>query len=121
MTSDLPSAISDTPSAKRIVLLHNWYCAAMGTTWPLGMATERYWFDWMAAGYNGKQLRKVMVWLRKEITSGRRNPGSLKLRNLLNPETFQEDLFLSGANLDPDVKLPPSPLSERPEQNKAKV
>ena len=100
-------------AAERIALLHGWYCAAMGTTWPLGMATERYWFDWMAAGYNGKQLRKVMVWLRKEITAGRRNPGSLKLRNLLNPETFQEDLFLSGANLDPDVKLPPSPLSER--------
>ena len=108
------------PAAERIALLHDWYCAAMGTAWPLGMATERYWFDWMAAGYNGKQLRKVMVWLRKEITAGRRNPGSLKLRNLLNPETFQEDLFLSGANLDPDVKLPPSPLSERPEQTKAK-
>lgn len=25
---------------------------------------------------------------------------------LLNPETFQEDLFLSGANLDPETKLP---------------
>lgn len=85
----------------------------MGTTWPLGMATERYWYDWIGAGYNGKQLRRVMNFLRREIAQRRRNPGSLKLRNLLNPETFQEDLFLCGANLDPETKLPPTPESER--------
>lgn len=98
---------------QRIQLLHEWYCTAMGTKLPLWMDSERYWFEWCKAGYNGKQLRKVMVWLRKEIVAGRRNPGSLKLRNLINPETFAEDLMLCGANLDPEVKLPPSPPSER--------
>ena len=99
--------------AERIQALHDWYGQAMGTKFPLRQDSERYWFDWIAAGYNGKQLRKVMSWLRREISAGRRNPGSLKLRNLLNPESFAEDLVLCGANLDPETKLPPSLPHER--------
>ena len=97
----------------RIRLLHEWYCAAMGTKLPLDMASERYWFDWCQAGFNGQQLRKVMVYLRRQIADGKRNHGSLKLRNLINVENFGADLMLCSAKLDPELKLPPSLPSER--------
>lgn len=108
--------MSDKPATdltQRIQLLHDWYGRAMGTSLPLGPSQERYWFDFFKAGYNGKQLRRVMNWLRREIAAGRRNPGSLKLRNLLDPETFGEDLILANSKLDPEIKLPPTPPSER--------
>ena len=108
--------MSETPNQsvpERIQALHAWYGQAMGTSFPLGPATERYWFDWIQAGFNGKQLRRVMVYLRKEIAANRRNPGALKLRNLINPEAFEEDMFLCGASLDPEVKLPPTLESEK--------
>lgn len=83
----------------RIQALHSWYCGAMGTGLALNMATERYWFDWVSAGHTGPELRKVMVYLRKEIQRGRRNPGALSLRNLLEVERFEEDLVLAGLDL----------------------
>jgi hypothetical protein len=93
----------------RIQALHAWYCQAMGTELRLNMAFERYWFDWLQAGYSGPQLRKVMVYLRKEIRAQRRNPGALKLSNLLNVETFGEDLLLSGHDLRAENRVPAAP------------
>jgi len=106
----IPRSALRTPRS-RIEALHTWYCSAMGgEAIPLNMAFERYWFDWLQAGYNGPQLRRVMIYIRREIQAGRRNPGSLKLSNLLNPERFAEDLILLGTKFD--KKLPALPESE---------
>jgi hypothetical protein len=113
MNPSQPSSPSPEPSRERIQSLHQWYCAAMGTPLPLNMAFERYWFDWLSAGYNGPQLRKVMNYLRRQIAAQKRNEGALKLSNLLNPETFAEDLALAGASFDPEKRLPQLPESER--------
>lgn len=89
----------------RIQTLHAWYCDAMGETLRLTMASERYWFEWIKADFNGEQLRTVILYLRKEIRLQRRNPGCLKLSNLLDVERFGDDLLLARHDLN--KKLPP--------------
>lgn len=100
--------------AERIPALHAWYCQTMGTALPLHAGTEQLWFYWLKAGYNGPQLRKVIIYLRKEIRATKRNPGALKLRNLLDPDLFGEDLLLAGHNLAAENKVPPLPGAEAP-------
>lgn len=99
-------------TTNRIQALHQWYCEAMGTRLPLHSGVEQLWFYWLKAGYNGPQLRKVIIYLRKEIRANRRNPGSLKLRNLLDPDLFGEDLLLAGHNLSAENKVPALPSDD---------
>jgi hypothetical protein len=103
------------PIAERIVALHQWYCLALTVSAPLNQAFERYWYDWLKAGYNGKQLARVIRYIQRQIALGKRNEGALKLSNLLNVERFAEDLMIVERNRDPERKLPPLPQGERPE------
>jgi hypothetical protein len=105
------NAKEPTPQ-QRMAALHAWYGAAMGCALPLNAAWERAWWDWMAAGYNGRQLRCVMNYIRREIGNRRRNPGALKLSNLLNVERFAEDLLMAGSDTDPERPLPGVPREE---------
>ena len=100
-------------SEDRAKALHNWFCGQMRVTIPWNMEWLRRWTEWMSSGYNGPDLRQVIAYLRREISTNKRNVGSLALHNLLNPETFGKDLSLcqmakSGA-LDPDRKLSAPP------------
>ncbi len=100
-------------SEERAKALHNWFCGQMRVTIPWNMEWLRRWTEWMSSGYNGPDLRQVIQYLKREISMGKRNAGSLALVNLLNPETFGKDLSLcqmakSGA-LDPDRKLSAPP------------
>lgn len=104
--------MSATETAARIKALHQWYCETMGTPLPLNSGTEMLWAYWLKEGYNGPQLRKVIVYLRKEIRAQKRNPGALKLRNLLDPDLFGEDLLLAGHNLSAENKVPKLPDDE---------
>jgi hypothetical protein len=85
----------------------------MRVTVPWSMEWLRRWTEWMAAGYNGPQLRQVIAYLKREISMNKRNVGSLALGNLLNPETFGKDLTLcqmtAAGSLDPDKKLAAPP------------
>jgi hypothetical protein len=100
-------------SEDRAKALHNWFCGQMNVKIAWSMEWLRRWTEWLAAGFNGPELRQVIQYLKREISMGKRNAGSLALVNLLNPETFGKDLSLcqmvkSGA-LDPDRKLSAPP------------
>jgi hypothetical protein len=100
-------------SEARAKALHNWFCGEMRVTIAWSMEWLRRWTEWLAAGFNGPQLRQVIQYLKREISMGKRNQGALALTNLLNPEVFQKDLNLaemikSGA-MDPDRKLAAPP------------
>lgn len=100
----------------RIELLHEWYCQNVMRV-RLTPEIERLWLEWITAGYNGPQLRTVIIYLRKQINVGKRNEGSVKLSNLFERaedgsfRKFDEDLGLAGArgNLNIDKRLAPAP------------
>ena len=56
-----------------------------------------------------RDLRRVIVYLQREIREGRRNVGALKLSNLLQPDRFEEDLNIRSVRLEP---LPPATSSD---------
>ena len=51
----------------------------------------------MRAGFTSQDLHRVIVYLQKEIRHQRRNIGALKLSNLLQPDSFEEDLNIIRA------------------------
>lgn len=77
------------------------------------MPTLTAWIDWLLAGHNGPEMAMVIRYLRREIAAGRRNPGSLALRHLLDIETFEKDLGLAqmhkAGGFDPEKKLSAPP------------
>lgn len=79
----MDSAAQPDCSRARIVALHDWYRANVLDI-PLVPELERRWLAFFRQGYNGRQLARVVRWLRAEIARGRRNPGSLKLSVLLD-------------------------------------
>ena len=101
---------------QRIHALHEWYCQNVMRV-RLTPEVERLWLEWLTAGYNGPQLRSVILYLRKQICVSKRNEGALKLSNLFERaedgsfRKFDEDLGLatSRGNLNIDKKLPPAP------------
>ena len=99
----------------RAQALHQWFCTATGQQLPWSMPWLFRWEAWLAAGFNGPQLRRVILYLRREINENRRNYGSLKLINLLNVETFESDLGLvdmkKAGKFNVDVKLPLPPTN----------
>jgi hypothetical protein len=103
----------NTEYDQRARALHAWFCQETGQPLPLHMRTLTMWVDWLLAGHNGRELARVIRYLRREISAGRRNHGSLTLRSLLDIDTFEKDLGLammagSGA-LDPERRLAPPP------------
>lgn len=93
--------------------LHEWFCQVTGQQLPLRMELLTRWIDWLQAGHNGPQLKTVLLYLRKQIASNKRNPGALKLSSLLDITKFEEDLGLAqsarSAFADPESRLPAPP------------
>lgn len=102
----------------RIHALHAWYESNVMRI-RLTPEIERLWLQFFKAGYNGKDLAKVIKYLRSEINRGKRNNGSLSLSSLLRPDEagvlrFAIDLGLAGASYGVDKKLTPLPDGEAP-------
>lgn len=93
--------------------LHAWFCGATGQEIVLRMTTLTAWIDWLLAGHNGPEMAKVVRYLRREVAAGRRNPGCLALRQLLDVETFEKDLGLAlmhaAGGFDPEKRLAAPP------------
>ena len=78
---------------QRIEALHKLYGELTGLLIPLDMQRESMWFEWQRRGHGERELREVVAHLRRGIREQKRNPGSLKFRNLIGmPDYFEEDL-----------------------------
>ena len=101
---------------QRIHALHAWYARNVMDV-RLTPEVERLWLEWLKAGYNGNDLRSVLIYLRRQICVGKRNEGALKLSNLFERsedgafQKFDEDLGLSRAraNLNVDKRIEAAP------------
>jgi hypothetical protein len=100
-------------SAQRIKDIHTWFCTATGQRLALAFDRERLWFEIFKAGFNEEDVRRLVRYLMMEIAKGKRNAGSLKLSNMLNPEKFEDDLNLSRVKFTQEFTLPPLPGKER--------
>ena len=87
-------------SPLQIAQAHALYCQLTGQTLSLGFDRERMWFELLRQGYQPEQLRRVILYLQREIRAQRRNVGALKLSNLLQPDRFEEDLNISRVKLN---------------------
>jgi hypothetical protein len=85
---------------------HSLYCRTTGQNLSLRFDRVRLWSELFQAGFTIPDLQRVLAYLQREIRAGRRNIGALKLRNLLAPDRFEEDLEISKARLRPN---PPTP------------
>ena len=92
-----------------IAAAHHAYCQWTGQALRLGFDRERQWYEWLRAGFTLEDLRRVVLYLQREIRQGRRNVGALKLSNLLQPDRFEEDLHIRRVRLEPPPR-PPAPL-----------
>lgn len=85
-----------------VARLHDAYCRYAGITLRLRDNVTRLWSD-LLKDYEDDDarleadLKVVIVYLRAQIQREKRNPGALKLSNLLDPEQFEADL--AEANL----------------------
>lgn len=78
--------------------LHAAYCELTGLEIGLDMNRERSWFEWAKKGFTEEDLRLVILEIRKGIKIGKRNPGALKFRNLIEGlDYFEEDLAMVKA------------------------
>lgn len=96
--------VKTSPAA--VAAIHDLYCRFTGQKLSLRFERERLWHEFLRAGFNADDLRRVIAWLQKEIRHQRRNIGALKLSNLLQLDRFEEDLNISRARLS---LLPPPP------------
>jgi hypothetical protein len=69
---------------------------------------ERQWCELRHQGFTLQEVRRVIVYLQREIREGRRNVGALKLSNLLQPDRFEEDLHIRQVRLEPPGRSAPS-------------
>lgn len=104
--------------------LHQAYCQLTGQNLCLGYDRERLWFEFLRAGFGLVDLTRVVGYLQKEIRSGRRNVGALKLSNLLQVDRFEEDLNISRVRLTaqppPTPPKAPAPLCSPAEQQRGR-
>ncbi len=94
-----------TIGAAHIKAPHELYCRLTGQTLHLGYERERQWYELLRAGFTLEDLRRVILYLQREIREGRRNVGALKLSNLLQLDRFEEDLSIRRVRL----QAPPPP------------
>jgi hypothetical protein len=106
--------MSATVDTRQILQAHQLYCQLTGQNLRLDFVRERQWYDLLHQGFTVEQVRRVIVYLQREIREGRRNVGALKLSNLLQPDRFEEDLHIRHVRLEPPPRAPASkapPLS----------
>lgn len=106
----MPQAIGP----EHIAAAHQFYCQLTGQSLRLGFDRERQWYEWLRTGFTLEDLRRVILYLQREIREGRRNVGALKLSNLLQPDRFEEDFHIRRVRLEPPppVRQPPAALPE---------
>jgi hypothetical protein len=105
------------PLPQAVEAAHAIYCRLTGQNLSLRFDRLRLWSDFFQAGFTSEDLQWVVAYLQKEIRAGRRNVGALKLRNLLAPDRFEEDLSISRVRLRPKTtgtSTPPPPPPIRP-------
>jgi len=103
--------LTDTSSAwdaQRIAEAHALYTELTGQALPLHLERQRQWAQILAHGYGIEDVRQLIRYLQREIRAGHRNPGALKLSNLLQLDRFEEDLALARLRLRPPPP-PPAP------------
>lgn len=104
--------------------LHASYCRYAGITVRLRDDTLRQWW-YLLKDYEHDEaalqadLKIVLIHLRSQIDKEKRNPGAVKLVNLLQPEQFESDVaearFLRGRGRErADLPKPPDPEGWRP-------
>ena len=94
-----------------VAAIHELYCRFTGQKLTLRFDRERLWHEFLRAGFDAADLRRVIAWLQKEIRHQRRNIGALKLSNLLQIDRFEEDLQISRARLSLPPEHTPKPPS----------
>jgi hypothetical protein len=108
----------------QIAAAHQLYCRLTGQTLRLGFDREWQWSEWLRAGFTLEDLRRVVIYLQREIREGRRNVGALKLSNLLQPDRFEEDLNIRRIRLaplpPPPTQPPPAPAPLSPSEHQSK-
>ena len=98
---------------KRAQALHEWFNRETGQNLPWTTVWHFRWEVWLAAGFNGPQLRRVLLYRRRQAAAGSRHMRCLALMNLLEVESFQADLGLidmsKKGKLDPEsrISMPP--------------
>ena len=97
-----------------IARAHALYAELTGQTLPLHLERQRQWALILAQGYGLEDIRRLIIYLQREIRAGRRYVGALKLSNLLQLDRFEEDLALTRLQLRPPSATPPSPLPSSP-------
>jgi len=94
------------PLDSQIQELHQTYCRLTGQNLSWRFDRERLWYEFLRAGFTGRDLIQVVGYLQNEIRQTRRNVGALKLSNLLQLDRFEEDLNISRVRLRPATTPP---------------
>jgi hypothetical protein len=98
----------------QILQAHALYCQLTGQKLRLDFVRERQWYELLHQGFTLQEIRRVIVYLQREIREGRRNVGALKLSNLLQPDRFEEDLNIRRVRLEPPIRSAPPPTQPPP-------
>ncbi len=98
----------------RAQALHAWFNAATGQGIEWTVAWRFRWEQWLLAGFNGPQLRSVLLYRRHQVAEGKRHARALTLLNLIaDCESFQADLGLvqmrKAGKLDTESKISQPP------------
>ena len=100
-----------TVDAQQILQAHQLYCQLTGQKLRLDFLRERQWYELLHQGFTLQDVRRVIVYLQREIREGRRNVGALKLSNLLQPDRFEEDLHIRHVRLEPPAPAHGPPVT----------
>ena len=98
---------------RRILQAHELYCQLTGQNLRRDLVRERQWYELLHQGFTLEQIRRVIVYLQREIREGRRNVGALKLSNLLQPDRFEEDFNIRRVRLEPPERPTPQAAAPR--------
>jgi hypothetical protein len=98
----------------QILQAHELYCQLTGQKLRLDFVRERQWYELLHQGFTLQEIRRVIVYLQREIREGRRNVGALKLSNLLQPDRFEEDLNIRRVRLEPPIRSATPPTKPPP-------
>lgn len=91
------AASSPQINASVIAECEDTYYRMTGFKRPRGLlANVIWWRGWLKAGFTVSDLECVIRYLQRHIKAGKRNPGALKLSNLIDrPEFFAEELGMA--------------------------
>ncbi len=112
----------NTPA--QIAQAHQLYCQLTGQKLRLDYVRQRQWYELLHQGFTLQEVRRVILYLQREIRQGRRNVGALKLSNLLQPDRFEEDLNIRRVRLEPPAPQPlpaASPPPSGPDQEQRRL